>query len=202
LSSCEGFELLRTRPPHISVGVTPHHLFFDVHSIASNQSWYKVNPPIRSSFDRETLWYGINHGLIDVVESDHAPHTMEEKAVDFQNAPVGIPGVETRYPLFLAQVKKGQMTMDTLLSVLCERPARLLNIPKGKIEGGRDADLIIVDFKKPDIISAERLHSKSGWTPFEGHPGIFPTTVFIRGEKIIEDHQMLVKQGFGKRVGA
>ena len=201
LSSCEGFELLRTRPKHISVGVTPHHLLFDVHAISSHHSWYKVNPPIRSSFDRETLWYAVNHGLIDVVESDHAPHTLEEKNVDFQDAPSGLPSVETMYPLLLACVKNEQMKLDTLLSLLCERPAQLMNLPKGKLEVGRDADFMVVDFKKPDAIIAEHLHSRCGWTPFEGRPALFPSLVFLRGEKVIEDHQILVKPGCGKLVG-
>jgi len=200
LSSCEGFEALRRKPPHISVGVTPHHLFFDVHMLSTNQTWYKVNPPIRSSFDRDTLWYGVNHGLIDIFESDHAPHTLEEKNVDFNQAPSGIPGVETMYPLFLASVKKEQMHLNTLLSLLCERPAQLLNLPKGKLEVGWDADLIVVDMKKTEQVIADTLHSRCGWTPYEGFPAIFPSLVFLRGEKLIEDRQMLQKQGYGKHL--
>jgi dihydroorotase len=201
LSSCEGFEMLRKKPNHVSVGVTPHHLFFDVHCLNTKQTLYKVNPPIRSSFDRDTLWYGVNNKLIDVFESDHAPHTGEEKTVEFNDAPSGLPGVETMYPLLLTAMKKEQIKLSTLLTLLCERPAQLLNLPKGKIEVGRDADFIVVDLKKTETITAEKLHSKCGWTTFEGFPAIFPSTVFIRGEKAIDDHQMFVKQGFGKFVG-
>ena len=201
LSSCEGFEMLRTKPNNVTVGVTPHHLFFDVHSLNTKQTLYKVNPPIRSSFDRDTLWYGVNNQLIDIFESDHAPHTGEEKNVEFNDAPSGLPGVETMYPLLLSAMKKEQIKLSTLLALLCERPATLLNLPKGKIEVGRDADVIVVDLKKTEAITAEELHSKCGWTPFEGFPAIFPSTVFIRGEKVIDDHQMFVKQGFGKFVG-
>jgi dihydroorotase len=201
LSSCEGFEVIRKRPENISVGVTPHHLYFDVHSLNAKQAFYKVNPPIRSSFDRDTLWYGVHNKLIDVFESDHAPHTEEEKNVDFNNAPSGLPGVETQYPLLLTAMKKEHITLDALLALLCERPAQLLNLPKGKIEVGRDADFIVVDMKKTEPITAEKLHSKCGWTPFEGFPAIFPSMTFIRGEKVIDDHQVLVKQGFGTSVG-
>ena len=98
-------------------------------------------------------------------------------------------------------MKKEQIKLSTLLALLCERPATLLNLPKGKIEVGRDADVIVVDLKKTETITAAELHSKCGWTPFEGFPAIFPSTVFIRGEKVIDDHQMFVKQGFGKFVG-
>lgn len=201
LSSREGFEVLRKRPHNISVGVTPHHLFFDVQTINKNQSFFKVNPPIRSSIDKEALWYGVTHHLIDILESDHAPHTLEEKTVDFNSAPSGMPGVETLYPLLLMAMKKEQLSLDTLLSLLCEKPAQLLHLPKGKIEIGRDADFIVVDVKKSQPILTDQLHSKCGWTPYEGFPAIFPSMVFIRGEKIIDAHQMLVKKGFGRVVG-
>jgi dihydroorotase len=202
LSSCEGVEMLRRRPSNISIGVTPHHLFFDVQSLNKNQTFYKVNPPIRSSFDKDALWKGVHTRLINVFESDHAPHTKEEKTVDFGNAPSGVPGVETMYPLLLAAVKKDPLTLDMLLASLCEKPAQLLHLSKGKLEIGRDADFIVVDLKKTETIDAERLHSKCGWTPFEGFPAIFPSMVFIRGEKVIDDHQILVKKGFGTVVGA
>jgi len=201
LSSSEGFEMLRKRPYNISVGVTPHHLFFDINTLNTKQTYYKVNPPIRSSYDRDTLWYGINHALIDIFESDHAPHTEEEKNVDFHDAPSGLPGVETMYPLLLTAINKEQITLATLLTLLCERPAELMNLSKGKIEVGRDADFIVVDMKKTETITSEKLHSKCGWTPFEGFQGVFPSMVIIRGEKVIDDHQMIVKQGFGTCVG-
>jgi dihydroorotase len=201
LSSCEGFEELRRRPSNISVGVTPHHLFFDVNQLNTNQTLYKVNPPIRSSFDRDTLWYGVNHSLIDVFESDHAPHTLDEKNVPFDNAPSGLPGVETMYPLLLACVKKERISLSTLVSLLCERPAQLQRLSKGKLEVGFDADIIVADLKQTEVIAEENLHSKCGWTPYEGFPAVFPFLVFLRGEKLIEDHQMLMKQGFGKHVG-
>lgn len=201
LSSCEGFEILRKRQHNISVGVTPHHLFFDVHTINNKQTFFKVNPPIRSSFDRDALWYGINNKFIDILESDHAPHTEKEKNVEFNESPSGVPGVETMYPILLAAIKREQISFDTLLTLLCERPAQLLNLPKGKIEEGRDADIMVVDLKKIEKITADKLHSKCGWTPYEGFQGIFPNIIFIRGEKIIEDQQILVKQGFGKYVG-
>jgi dihydroorotase len=201
LSSSEGFEMLRNRPHNMSVGVTPHHLFFDINTLNIKQTSYKVNPPIRSSFDRDILWYGVNHALIDIFESDHAPHTEEEKNVDFNDAPSGLPGVETMYPLLLTAIKKEQITLATLLTLLCKRPAQLMNLSKGKIEVGRDADFIVVDMKKTETITSEKLHSKCGWTPFEGFQGVFPSMVIIRGEKVIDDHQMIVKQGFGTCVG-
>jgi dihydroorotase len=86
--------------------------------------------------------------------------------------------------------------------LLCERPAQILHLPKGKLEVGRDADFIVVDMKRTTPVHAEDLHSKCGWSPFEGFSAVFPSMVFIRGEKVIQDHQILVKQGFGTRVGS
>jgi len=201
ISSYEGLEVLKRYPNNISLGVTPHHLFFDISNVNSNQAFYKVNPPIRTQLDRETLWQGIISGFIDVIESDHAPHTLEEKEIEFEKAPSGIPGVETTYPLFLAEVKHQRISFARLISSLCEKPAQLLNIPKGKIEKGMDADFIVIDFKKISTINSDNLHSKCGWTPFENFPAIFPTHVFIRGEKLIEEHEIQVSRGFGKFVG-
>lgn len=201
LSSCEGVELIKTRPSRVSVGVTPHHLLFDVVSVQTKQSWYKVNPPIRTSLDRETLWSAMNKGRVDVLESDHAPHTREEKDVAFNIAPSGVPGVETMYPLFLAEVKRERLGFNRLISLVCEKPAALLGIPKGKLEVGRDADFIVVDWKeKPTTIHADKLHSKCMWTPFEGRSGIFPTHVFVRGEPLVDDSDFVGKKGYGRQV--
>ena len=202
VSSCEGLELLKKRAGNISCGVTPHHSLISVEKNLGTQSLYKVNPPIRTSFDKEALFNGVKNGLIDVIESDHAPHTLDEKSKDFNEAPSGLPGVETIYPLFLNLVKKEALSFQRLISSLCIRPAELIGVPKGKIEVGYDADFIIVDFKDICKIKSENLHSKCGWSPFEDWPAIFPKNVFIRGEKLIDDHEIQVKSGFGRFVGA
>jgi dihydroorotase len=201
LSSRKGLELLKNRTNNITCGVTPHHLLFNTEDYIGNQVFFKVNPPIRTNFDREILFKGIINGLIDIIESDHAPHTMEEKNVEFNAAPSGIPGVETTFPLFLYLVKVGKLSISRLIYLLCEKPAEFLNIPKGKLKIGNDADFIVVDFKKISKIKSENLHSKCEWSPFETWPAIFPKHVFIRGEKLIEDQEMLVEKGFGRFVG-
>ncbi len=201
LSSCEGLELLKNRSKNISVGVTPHHLLLSVEKNLKSQALYKVNPPIRTSFDREALFEGIRNGFIDILESDHAPHTLEDKEVEFSSAPSGHPGVETVFPLFLYLAKKGNLSFQRLISLFCENPANLLGVPKGRIEVGRDADFVVVDLKEDCKINSEDLHSKCGWSPFEGWPALFPTYVFVRGEKLIEEHEIQVKQGFGRFVG-
>lgn len=202
LSSCEGVQLIRKRPTTVSVGMTPHHLLFELEKLPTNSTWYKVNPPIRTRLDRETLWHSMITGNLDVIESDHAPHTIEEKQSDFAQAPSGVPGVETLYPIFLALVQQNRLTFQRLIRLVSEKPAELMHLPKGKIEVGRDADLLVVDMRNILPITADALHSKSGWTPFEGWPAIFPNTVFLRGEKLIADHELQVKQGFGTFVEA
>jgi dihydroorotase len=201
LSSIEGLELLRKRSKNISCGVTPHHLLFTAQGALKPQSHYKVNPPLRSNFDREALFDALKNGLIDILESDHAPHTLEEKDKEFDVAPSGLPGVETMFPLFLYMAKKETLPFQRLISLLCEKPAELLNIPKGRIQVGKDADFIVANLKKDCKIKSENLHSKCGWTPFEGLPAIFPECVFVRGEKLIEDYGMLGTKGFGRFVG-
>jgi len=201
LSSCEGLELLKNRPENISCGVTPHHLLLSIEKSLKPHSKYKVNPPLRTSFDREILFEGVRSGFIDMLESDHAPHTLEESDVDFDNAPSGLPGVETMFPLFLYMAKKRKLSFRSLISIICERPAELVGIPKGRIEVGRDADIIVADLKKDCKIKSEYLHSKCEWSPFEDWSAIFPMHVFVRGEKLIEEHEMLESKGFGRFVG-
>jgi dihydroorotase len=202
LSSGEGVELLKNRPRNISCGVTPHHSLLSIEKELITPGYYKVNPPIRTSFDKELLFNAVKNGVVDIIESDHAPHTRDEKGIDFDEAPSGIPGVETMYPLFLYLVKKEVLSFQRLISLLCVNPSNLLNIPKGRIEVGCDADFIIVDLKEECRIKSDKLHSRCGWSPFEDWPAIFPECVFIRGEKIIEDNEIQVKQGFGEFVGA
>jgi len=202
VSSCEGLELLKNRGSYISCGVTPHHSLLSVEKNLGTPGFYKVNPPVRTSFDRETLFNALKNGLVDILESDHAPHTRDEKAVDFDSVPCGLPGVETMYPLFLYLVKKEILSFQRLISLMCTRPAELIGVPKGKIEVGRDADFVVIDFKDVVKIRSDNLHSKCGWSPFEDWSAVFPECVFVRGEKLIDDHEIQVSQGFGRFIGA
>ncbi len=198
LSSIEGLETVRYRSKNITCGVTPHHLLFNIEKNLSPPSFFKVNPPIRSNFDKEALFNAIKAGMIDTIESDHAPHTIEEKEKSFSDAPAGIPGVETMYPLFLYLVKKGILPLNRVVSAICKRPAEIINVPKGSIEVGNDADFIVVNIKESTLINPKNLHSKCSWTPFKNFKAIFPSHLYIRGEKIIEGNEMQVSQGFGR----
>jgi len=201
LSSAEGLELMKNKPSNISFGVTPHHSLLAIEKISKNQPFYKVNPPIRSIFDRDALFNSLKNNISDVIESDHAPHTIDEKSLDFESSPSGAPGVETMYPLFLYFAKKGFISFQRVISLICSRPAELVGISKGFLKKDFDADFIVVDLKKVERIKSSKLHSKCEWTPFESWSAIFPESVFIRGEKLIDEKEIQAKKGFGRFVG-
>lgn len=178
-------EALDAVPAGMSCEATPHHLFLDASSPLGARG--KVNPPLRSKADREALWSAFRAGRIDAIASDHAPHGQDEKAEPFDEAPPGVPGVATSFPLLVRRVRAGEIDLPRLVSALAARPAEILRIPKGTIEIGRDADLIAVDPRRIERITAKRTRYKCGWTPFEGMDGCFPQAVYLRGEAVIED---------------
>ncbi|UCE45151.1 MAG: dihydroorotase [Methanobacteriota archaeon] len=174
--------------------VTPHHLLLDVDSKLG--AFGKVNPPLRKREDRQALFNGLNNGALDIIASDHAPHTVDEKEEDFDFAPCGMPGVETMVPLMLQLVKDRHVTIQTFVGALSERPAEVFGLNKGRIDLERDADLMVVDLTKSTEIKADMLHSRCAWTPYEGTSGIFPRAVFLRGEIMMENGSLV-----GERAG-
>jgi len=170
--------------------VTPHHLLLDKDGKTGSHA--KVNPPLRKREDRHALFKALQKGTFDIIASDHAPHALDEKKEDFEYAPSGMPGVETMVPLMLHMVEEKHLELPDLVRRVCTKPAEMFGIPKGKIAEGYDADLVVVDFSDCMMIKADRLHSKCGWTAFEGMPGIFPKKVFVRGQLVVEN---------GERVG-
>jgi len=178
-------EALDAVPSGATCEATPHHLFLDTSSPLGARG--KVNPPLRSPADREALWDAFRRGRIDAFASDHAPHTLDEKSVPFNEAPAGLPGVATSFPLLMRRTRAGEIGLERLVGATASRPAEILGIPKGVIEVGRDADLIVVDPRAAQRIRAKRLRYKCGWTPFEEMEACFPHTVYLRGELVIDD---------------
>lgn len=201
VSSDKGLVSLEHRPKFMSCGVTPHHALLNVNTSLSPETMFKVNPPLRSPVEQNRVFEAIKTGVVDILESDHAPHLLEEKNVSFEEAPSGVPGVETMFPLFLYLAKKERISFHQVIHLLCERPAEIMGIPKGKLETGRNADFIVVNPRLVKTIKAEELHSLCEWSPFEGWKALFPLHVFIRGEKIIEDQELIGVKGFGKFIG-
>ena len=200
ISSYEGINLIKNFKD-ITCGVTPHHLLLNIENIRKNQNFFKTNPPIRQNCVREYLFKSIQNNIIDIIESDHAPHTFNEKNIDFDMAPSGIPNVETMLPIFLYLTYKGKISLNKIVELFSEKPSEILNIPKGKIEIGRDADLLIIDLKNTCKIKKDNLHYKCEWSPFENFRAIFPKHVFIRGEHLIRDGEIILNKGFGNFIG-
>ncbi len=179
---------------NFTVEVTPHHLFLNREMNLSSLG--KVNPPLRSSFVSGRLMGMLSNGDIDVVASDHAPHSIEEKE-DFSTAPSGLPGVETSLPLLFQAYRDGILGIQTLVKVAMENPAKLINVPKGKIAPGYDADFVVMRLSDSRKITSKLLHYKCGWSPFENFWGIFPRKVFIRGVLALDNFEEIIEPGFG-----
>ncbi len=190
-------EALSAVPEGVTTEVSPHHLFLD--TSRPLRAFGKVNPPLRSPEDRQALWEAFVEGRIDVVATDHAPHTREEKEEPFDEAPSGLPGVATSFPLLLRAVRAESLPLDRFVAVMASRPADILGIPKGRIEVGADADLVVVDARRVARITARRVRYKCGWTPFEGMEGVFPSTVYLHGERVVEDGEPIT-EGAGRPV--
>jgi dihydroorotase len=172
--------------------VTPHHLLLD--STANLGTRGKVNPPLRRREDRQALFHALVGGGFDTIASDHAPHTLDEKQEDFDYAPSGMPGVETMVPMLLHHVREKHLALNSVVSRVCERPAQIFGLNKGRIAEGFDADLVVVDLAMSSEIKADRMHSRCGWTAFEGMSGIFPRAVFVRGEMMIDNGSLVGDQ--------
>jgi dihydroorotase len=183
---------------NVTTEVTPHHLFLNYKSGLEN--FGKVNPPLRTPDDNIALWNAFVSGEIDILASDHAPHTINEKKVDFQSAPAGMPGVETMVPLLLMKLRLNKITISRFTDAVCENPAELFALKKGKIEIGYDADIIVINMRNVKKIKYDMLHTKCCWTPFEGMDAIFPTMTMVRGNIVVEDYELVASKGIGKFV--
>jgi len=156
----------------VTLETCPHYLYFTERDARARGSWLKVNPPLASPEDRDFLWEALAEGLIDVLASDHAPHTPEEKARPWERAPFGLPGVETTLPLMLDAVNRGRLPLERLVEVFSKRPAERFGLaPKGRIEEGGPADLVIVDLNKRARVERSRLKTKCERRPGARVPG-------------------------------
>lgn len=150
--------------------VTPQHLTLAGEDAYSRLgSFAQMNPPIRSAAHRDGLWHWVGQGVPDVLGSDHAPHTLEEKAKPYPASPSGMPGVQTLVPLLLNHVAEGRLTLQRFIDLTSAGPQRVFGLAgKGRIAAGYDADFTIVDLAKRWTVGADWLASRCGWSPFEG----------------------------------
>ncbi|PSP96940.1 dihydroorotase [Halobacteriales archaeon QS_5_70_17] len=176
--------------------VTPHHLLLSREDYAELGTFGRMNPPLRSEDRREALFERLVDGRIDLVATDHAPHTRAEKTAPLSEAPSGVPGVETALPLLLATAREGRLSYERVREVTASTPAEVFGLGrKGRIAEGYDADLVLVDPDAARPIRAGDLHTKCDWTPFEGREGVFPRWTMRRGELVYD------ARGDGERFG-
>lgn len=176
---------------HVTAEVCPHHLLLEEMDIPSDDANWKMNPPLRANEDWQALHEGLLDGTIDCIATDHAPHTKEEKCCGMVGAPFGIVGFETAFPLLYTQfVETGKWTLKQLIDWMAVKPAKLFNLPYGKIEVGASADLILLDLEKEKIVDAEKFASKGRNTPFNGWKAKgWPILTIFEGNIVWEDAQ-------------
>ncbi|MBG0800652.1 dihydroorotase [Methylocystis sp. H4A] len=189
----EEIALLAEHKDIASVEVTPHHLTMDASDYARLGTLAQMNPPVREARHREALWRGVTQGVVDVLGSDHAPHTLEEKAKPYPNSPSGMTGVQTLVPLLLDHVNAGRLTLQRFVDLSSAGPARLFGIAgKGRVAVGYDADLTIVDMKRRETIRNSWIASRVGWTPYDGKEVVgWPVGTFVRGAKVMWDGELV-----------
>jgi dihydroorotase len=186
--------LLAAAKPLVSCEVTPQHLtLFAPECYDRLGTRAQMNPPIRSRAHHEALWKGVSDGVFDVLGSDHAPHTLEEKARPYPQSPSGMPGVQTLLPVMLNHVAEGKLSLERLVQLTSAGPARVFGLKdKGVIKAGADADLTLVDLKRAHVFTAQEMANKSGWSPFEGMTVQgFPVATLVRGQVVMRDGALL-----------
>lgn len=172
----------------VTAEVTPHHLILNENDILNDNANFKMNPPLRSKEDQNALIEGLQDGTIDFIATDHAPHSENEKALGFLQAPFGIVGLETAFPLLYSYlVKKGTLTLNQLIDFLTIKPAEVFNLPYGRLAEGQIADLTLIDLRKQETVNKEKFYSKSTNTPFEGWEvtGI-PVLTMVEGDVVYD----------------
>jgi len=203
LSTQMELDLLRIQnSKYITVEACPHHLFLSAEGCSDLGNFSKCNPPVRCESDRSALWSALVAGEVDTIGSDHAPHTREEKEVDYWSAPSGLPGVETSLPLMLHAAYRGQIGYGQISSLMSARPAEIFRLPtKGAIKVGMDADLLVIRSGDMTKLSPKDLLSKCDWSPFEGREmATKPEIVVLGGEIVARKGQLVVDKTLARKV--
>jgi dihydroorotase len=195
LSTQEEADFLREAKPGslVTTEVSPQHLFLYGQELYERLgTLVQINPPIRGEARHaEALWKALKAGVVDCIATDHAPHTLEEKAQPFGKAHSGMPGVETSFPLMLTLMNQGKCSLEDIVRWMCETPAKLFNMKhKGQISEGYDADLILVDLKAKSVIKNANQHTQVKWSAFDGWAtqGL-PIATFVHGQMVYREGQ-------------
>jgi dihydroorotase len=187
ISTREEIEMLRSAKDVATCEATPHHLTLSAEDYARLGTRLQMNPPVRGPEHREGVWRGVAQGVVDVLGSDHAPHTLEEKARPYPESPSGMTGVQTLVPIMLDHVNAGRLTLQRFVDLTSAGPQRLFGIVgKGRIAAGYDADFTIVDMKSRQTIRDSWIASRCAWTPYDGREVQgWPVGTIIRGRRVM-----------------
>jgi dihydroorotase len=194
ITSAREMEYLASHKDVASVEVTPHHL-----TLAAPECYERLgtlaqmNPPVRDASHRAALWRGLDQGVVDVLGSDHAPHTRAEKAKPYPESPSGMTGVQTLVPLMLDHINAGKLTLQRFVDLTSAGPNRLFGIAgKGRIAVGYDADFTIVDLKRRATITDAGVGSRAGWTPYDGVTVTgWPVGTVVRGQRVMWEGEVV-----------
>ncbi|TGP57076.1 dihydroorotase [bacterium M00.F.Ca.ET.230.01.1.1] len=187
ISTAEEIVFLEQHKDVATCEATPHHLTLTADDYARLGTLLQMNPPVRASRHRDGVWHGIAQGIVDVLGSDHAPHTLAEKAKPYPASPSGMTGVQTLVPIMLDHVNAGRLTLQRFVDLSSHGPHRIFGMArKGRVAAGYDADFTIVDMKRRETITNAQAGSKAGWTPYDGKQVTgWPVGTIVRGNRVM-----------------
>jgi dihydroorotase len=193
ISTGEEIAYLADHKDVASVEVTPHHLTLDETAYDRLGTYAQMNPPVRDKDHRARIWAGVTNGVADILGSDHAPHTREEKEHAYPDSHSGMTGVQTLVPTMLDHVNAGKLSLERFVDMTSAGPNRLFGMSrKGRIAVGYDADLTIIDLKRRETITNDWIASRAGWTPYNGVTVTgWPVGTVVRGHTVMWDGQLV-----------
>ena len=193
ISTAEEILFLEQHKDVATCEATPHHLTLSADDYARLGTLIQMNPPVRDKRHRDGIWHGIGQGIVDVLGSDHAPHTLSEKAKPYPASPSGMTGVQTLVPIMLDHVNAGRLSLQRFVDLSSHGPQRIFGMArKGRIAAGYDADFTIVDLKRRQTITNAQAGSKAGWTPYDGKEVTgWPIGTVVRGRRVMWDGEIV-----------
>lgn len=201
VSTADELPLIRGQKPWITAEVCPHHLFFSTLDYARLGSLVQMNPSVKPPEHPPQLWQALLDGTIQVVATDHAPHTLDEKAKAYPHSPSGLPAVENSLALMLDQVNRGACKLEQVAHWMSDAPARVWGlVGKGRIAPGYDADLVLIDMNLSKQVDNRLQRTKSGWSPWDGQTLVgWPVQTIVNG-KVVFQGDSLVEDSCGTAV--
>jgi dihydroorotase len=192
----EEVDFLAMHKKNVTFEITPQHLTLYAPDCYDKLGTFaQMNPPIRKKEHYDRLWVAVKNSVVDVLGSDHAPHSKEDKEKKYPASPSGMPGVQTILPIMLNHINNEKLSLEQLIKLMCENPCKIFGIKnKGYIKEGFDADLTIVDMNKEQTIKDEMIASKCGWTPFNNFTVKgFPVATIINGKIVMSDGKVNIE---------